>query len=127
MSAPTSVEMCPDFVIHALEALQTLSDLAGMTAAAIGLIASVIMWGRMEIRSLVPKWHVDRCKELHFIRGWLGRYILLGLEFMLVSDVIHSFLSPDFDSLLKLGLIVMIRTAISFFLGRELEQASAEA
>jgi len=125
MSAPASVDMCPDFVVVMLEGLQTLSDLAGMTAASIGLVASVVMWLKLEIGLIRSPSTKTRCEGLHQIRGWLGRYILLGLEFMVVSDVIHSFLSPDINSLLKLALIVVIRTAISFFLGRELEQDSS--
>ena len=52
---------------------------------------------------------------------FLGRYILLGLELMIVSDLIHSFLKPDLESLYVLTLVVIIRTAVSFFLGKELE------
>jgi uncharacterized membrane protein len=40
---------------------------------------------------------------------------------MIVSDIIHSFLQPDLKSLGQLGLLVLIRTIISFFLGKELE------
>jgi uncharacterized membrane protein len=57
----------------------------------------------------------------------LGNYILIGLEFMIVSDIIHSFLKPDMESLYLLGAIVVIRTAISFFLGKELEAVRHEA
>lgn len=122
MSATPSVDMCPDIVVHALEALQTISDLVGMAAAGAGLLVGAVMWLRMELRLAFRKDTTkQRCEGLHSLRGWMGRYILLGLEFMIVSDLIHSFLSPDLDSLFKLGLIVVIRTAISFFLGKELE------
>ena len=47
-----------------------------------------------------------------------------SLEFMIVSDLIHSFLKPELSSLASLGVLVVIRTMISFFLGRELESAA---
>ena len=56
------------------------------------------------------------------IRCQLGTYLLLGLEFMIASDIIHSFISRSPDDLLFLGLIVVIRTAIGFFLGKEMEE-----
>lgn len=45
---------------------------------------------------------------------------------MIVSDIIHSFLEPDLQSLLRLGLLVLIRTLISVFLGKELESVRQE-
>ncbi len=122
MSAPASAELCPDFVIQALEVVQTISDLAGMAAAAVGLISGVVMWLMLEARLIGKKDSAsERCAGIRTVRAWMGRYILLGLEFMIVSDVIHSFLSHDLVSLYKLGLIVVVRTAISFFLGKEIE------
>jgi len=122
MSSPASAELCPDFIIHALEIIQTISDLAGMAAAAVGLISGVLMWLMLEIRLMAKQEHAsERCRGIRSVRAWMGRYILLGLEFMIVSDVIHSFLSPDLNSLYKLALIVVVRTAISFFLGKEIE------
>ena len=62
--------------------------------------------------------------DLLDIRLFLGTYILFGLEFMIVIDLIHSFLKPELSSLASLGVLVVIRTMISFFLGRELESAA---
>ena len=46
----------------------------------------------------------------------------MGLEFMIASDIIPSFISRSPDDLIFLGLIVVIRTAIGYFLGNEMEQ-----
>jgi len=70
------------------------------------------------------KWFVSRVK-INKVRGVLGKYILLGLEIMIVSDIIHSFVQTDMDSLYMLGMIVLIRTVISYFLGKELENELA--
>ncbi len=46
----------------------------------------------------------------------------MGLELMIASDIIHSFISRSPDDLIFLGLIVLIHTAIGYFLGKEIEQ-----
>ncbi|MCA3449222.1 MAG: DUF1622 domain-containing protein [Rhodobacterales bacterium] len=49
----------------------------------------------------------------------LGRYILAGLELFIVSDIIETALSLQLLDLVFLGLLVAIRSAISYFLERE--------
>ncbi len=50
----------------------------------------------------------------------LSRYILAGLEVFIVSDIIRTVLSPTLEGLAVLGALVAIRSAISFFLEREI-------
>ena len=55
-------------------------------------------------------------------RKQLGRSILLGLEFLVAADIIATVaIKPSIESVAILGLIVMIRTFLSFSLGIELE------
>ena len=69
---------------------------------------------------------VERVRGLDFIRMQLGRYILAALELLIVSDIIHTALSLAFKDLLFLGLLVLIRSLISFFLDREIRDIRAE-
>jgi uncharacterized membrane protein len=62
-------------------------------------------------------------KEANEIRAVLGTYILFGLEFMIAGDIIHTFIKPSQDDLIILATIVAIRTVISYFLGREVDDA----
>ena len=57
----------------------------------------------------------------------LGGYILAALEFMIVSDILHSVVSRKLEDLYFLAMLVVIRIAISFFLGRELKEIHEEA
>jgi uncharacterized membrane protein len=52
----------------------------------------------------------------------LGRYILAGLELFIVSDIIETALSLQLSDLVFLGLLVAIRSAISYFLEREVSK-----
>lgn len=55
-------------------------------------------------------------------RRQLGRSILLGLEFLVAADIIATVaIKPSMESVSILGLIVIIRTFLSFSLGIELE------
>lgn len=69
-------------------------------------------------------------KEYHHIsdtnyevfRKQLGRSILLGLEFLVAADIIATVaIKPSIESVSILGLVVLIRTFLSFSLGIELE------
>lgn len=55
-------------------------------------------------------------------RANLGRAILLGLELLVAADIIGTVaVTPSFENLLILGLIVLIRTFLSFSLEVEIE------
>jgi uncharacterized membrane protein len=56
------------------------------------------------------------------IRKELGRAILLGLEFLVAADIIATVVfEASIEQVLKLGLIVLIRTFLSFALEIEIE------
>ncbi len=57
----------------------------------------------------------------------LSRYILAGLEVFIVSDIIRTVLSPTLEGLAVLGALVAIRSAISFFLEREIRDIDRES
>ncbi|PZQ50467.1 MAG: hypothetical protein DI556_07910 [Rhodovulum sulfidophilum] len=67
-----------------------------------------------------------RLRGIDAQRAQLGRYILAGLELLIVSDIIHTALSLALNDLLFLGLLVLIRSAISFFLDREIGEIRRE-
>ena len=59
-------------------------------------------------------------EEVFALRSTLGIYIIVALDFLIISDIIHSVVKPEFNELINLGIIVVLRTSIGFFLGREL-------
>jgi uncharacterized membrane protein len=65
----------------------------------------------------------ERARVINIERVELGRYILAGLELLIVSDIIHTALSLEFINLVYLALLVLIRSAISYFLDRELAES----
>ncbi len=68
----------------------------------------------------------DRFEIAHVnnkIKMYLGSYILLSLEILIASDIIETIMNPSVEDILILAGIVIIRTAIAFFLGKEIENA----
>ncbi|MEU6393969.1 DUF1622 domain-containing protein [Streptomyces sp. NPDC046939] len=64
--------------------------------------------------------------EFSRIRLGLGRILVLGLEFQLAGDVLSTAVAPSFAEIGQLAAIAAIRTALNYFLGRELAQERAE-
>jgi len=54
------------------------------------------------------------------IRHQFSSYLLLGLDFMLAADIIHTIHNPVLNELYILAMIVGIRSIISFFLNKEM-------
>ena len=56
------------------------------------------------------------------VRARLGRAILLGLEILVIADIIRTIVvSPTLSSALTLGLIVVVRIALSFAIDVEVD------
>lgn len=66
-------------------------------------------------------WRPIRWISLHRIRVTLGEYLLLALEFFICADVILSVKDPSYEHLAQLGIVVIIRIMIAYFLQRELQ------
>lgn len=60
-------------------------------------------------------------KRNNAVKIYLGSYVLLSLEVLIASDIIETILNPSIEDILILAGIVVIRTAISYFLGKEIE------
>ena len=56
------------------------------------------------------------------VRLTLGRFLALGLEFQLASDILTTAVAPTFEEIAKLAAIAAIRTALNYFLGREIAE-----
>jgi uncharacterized membrane protein len=78
------------------------------------------------LRAELSRDGADRVRRTNRGRIELGRYILAGLELLIVSDIIHSALSLAISDVIYLGFLVLIRSLISYVLDRELGQLRHE-
>jgi uncharacterized membrane protein len=64
----------------------------------------------------------DRMPAFVALRAQLGRSILLGLEVLVVADIIRTIVvTPTLESALTLGVIVIVRIALSFAIDVEVD------
>jgi uncharacterized membrane protein len=101
----------------AVEWVTRLLEAAGLAAILIGAAAATVRY------FLALRGPSDEEREpLACYRSDLGRAILLGLEFLVAADIVHTVaIEPTLDSLAVLAGIVLIRTFLSFSLEVELE------
>ena len=99
-------------------------DIIGLAICLIGAAKFLIVYTRVEVKRLAGH---ECASQIQAARRVLGSYILVALEFMIVSDVIGSVLSRTLESLASLGAIVVLRTAMGYFLERELRGDAEES
>jgi uncharacterized membrane protein len=59
------------------------------------------------------------------IRLAFARYLTLALELQLAADILSTSIAPTWDRIGKLAAIAVIRTALNYFLSRELKDETA--
>ena len=111
-----------DWLVHWLEYAAAGIDIFACFILLIGGLRFVLGFIVAEVSNDVAR----RVRGVNRERVELGRYILGGLELLIVSDIIHTALSLAMADLVFLGLLVIIRSLISFFLDRELAQVKKE-
>lgn len=102
-------------VRHWMEPVASLLELFGVAAIVVGIALATARFVA-DLRGERRKIAYDR------YRANLGRGILIGLELLVGADIIATVTAPlTFTSVGLLGLIVIIRTFLSFSLETEIE------
>lgn len=94
------------------------------TAVEVGGVAMLVLTAIVATLLLFRDWRRTGAfaRAYKAYRRNLGRGILLGLEFLVIGDIIGTVaVEPSFQNLGVLGLIVIIRTFLSFSLEVEIE------
>jgi uncharacterized membrane protein len=101
----------------AMETVATSFEFVGVAVFVVGalLLAIRIVGGYVGARQRVT--YIG-------VRNELGRIILLGLEILIIADIIQTItVSLTLENAVTLGVIVLVRTFLSFSLEVELEGA----
>ena len=106
--APVSFEEVMEDVVRGFE-------VAGVAILAIGSVFA-------GIRFLLGLVGARRAEAYQRVRNDIGRAILLGLEVLIIADIVQTItLDPTIEGALTLGIVVLVRTFLSFSLEIELE------
>ncbi len=60
------------------------------------------------------------------VRLRLGRWLALALEFELAADILRTAIAPTWNEIGQLAAIVVLRTALNYFLQQEIDKAEAK-
>jgi uncharacterized membrane protein len=103
-----------------LDKFALVVGIIGVVVVGWGVLIGAFLFMRGEIISLASR----GAKEvpLEKIRYDVGRHLLLGLEFLIAADIMRTIAQPSLEQVTVLAIIVAIRTVLSFFLTREIEQ-----
>jgi uncharacterized membrane protein len=100
-----------------LETAATVIEVFAVFILLNGLVRFTVAYLLAELRFRDPE---ASAQGMNVGRVDLSRYILAALEVFIVSDIIRTVLFPTLESLAVLAALVAIRSAISFFLEREI-------
>ena len=109
-----------DAITPAIEIIAIIVDVIAVVLILIGAVKFTLRAAWVEFDRLRG---IACVYQIRHNRIELGGYILAAIEFMIVSDILHSVVTREIEDLYFLGLLVVIRTAISYFLGLELKEA----
>jgi uncharacterized membrane protein len=100
---------------QAVELAGTGFEVAGVGILVVGALAAFVMYVIAFVR------RKNSLQAYRDLRRDLGKAILIGLEFLVAADIIRSVaIDPTFASIGVLGLIVLIRTFLSWSLEVEI-------
>lgn len=99
-----------------VEWLRLLVEALGALIIAAGVVLVVVAL----LRHLLFK----RGDSFTPIRLAFARYLTLALELQLAADILSTSVSPSWDQIGKLAAIAVIRTALNYFLNKELQAES---
>ena len=100
---------------HTMELVVHGFELGGVLILVLGALGG-LAYAALSLRRVGP------AEAYESARRNVGRAILLGLEFLIIADIVLTItVDPTLSSALALGLIVLVRTFLSFSLEVELE------
>jgi uncharacterized membrane protein len=103
------------------DSLRTAIDFSASAIEALAVATIVIAIAFGTLRFL---WHLQQQRQGAYERykTHLGRSLLLGLEFLVAADIIRTVaLEPTMANVLMLGLLVVVRTFLSWALVVEMD------
>lgn len=99
-----------------VEWLRLLVETLGAVVIAVGIVLVAV--------ALVRRLLSGEGGSFNPIRLAFARYLTLALELQLAADILSTSVSPSWDQIGKLAAIAVIRTALNYFLSKELQHES---
>jgi uncharacterized membrane protein len=104
-----------DLLRSAAQAIATLVEGIGIAIVAVAVLLAAARYVVGLVRQVQPF-------PPEGLRLGLGRSLALSLEFLLGADILRTAVEPSWDEIGRLAAIAAIRTALNYFLQREITQ-----
>lgn len=111
--------MSEEAVADVVDVLVRIVEMAGAAIIFLGCLVAFV-------RFLVVGVRERRVSSFVRVRLDLGRMLALGLEFQLASDILRTAVAPTLKEIAELAAVAAIRTALNYFLAREIKEERAE-
>ena len=102
-----------------LNTLATIISVISLLIVTYGVLVGFVAFLRNEIKRFNGTYTINNIRQL---RADFGSYLLLGLEFLIASDILKTVVDPTLDELAILGGVVVVRTVLSVFLNKEIKE-----
>lgn len=101
-----------------VEWLRLAVETLGAVVIGVGIVLAIV--------GLVRHAVSERGRSFNPIRLAFARYLTLALELQLAADILSTSVAPTWDRIGKLAAIAVIRTALNYFLSKEVQQEQRE-
>lgn len=115
----TTFALAQGAVEQAVLWLRLVIETTGAIIIGLGLVIAAAAFVRAFRRQRDPAYTAE---GYNGVRLTLARYLALALEFQLGADILSTAIAPSWDQIGKLGAIAVIRTALNYFLGKEIRE-----
>jgi len=114
-------------VEQAVQWLRLVIESTGAVIIALGLVVGAVAFVRAFLRRRDARDAHVATEGYNGVRLTLARYLALALEFQLGADILSTAIAPSWNQIGKLGAIAVIRTALNYFLEKEMREEAKRA
>lgn len=105
--------------------LSTVTEGIAAVVIAIAVLEAGLRTLALLFATIRPEWARNSHEDKEDVRLRLGRWLALALEFLLAADILRTAVAPSWSEIGQLAAIAAIRTALNYFLQREIDNAAA--
>ncbi len=114
--------MLHELLVRATNYIVPFTEMLGVAVVSWGVLHGL---GMLAQRTWLTFTNPQARETLGDIRIAIVEKMALGLDLFLAGDIVGTIVVPSREALLMVGGIVVIRTVMSYFLGKEIEKKAA--
>jgi len=103
-----------ELVVNLVLWLKLLIEAIGALVIGVGMILAGLRFTRGSFPPVA--------RDFIDVRLTLARFLAIALEFQLGADILSTAVAPSWDAIGKLAAIAVIRTALNYFLSRDMQE-----